>query len=228
MLLLTSHRSGTAATLGLLDLLPINEVSIASFRPIQAALAIALFAAAIGVATAGLLSFTVAIAIAVAAYAALGLVPAREFYTQIEWPVIVMLACLLPIGAAFDQVGGTALVAKTIVRLTESYAPVVALVALMVVTTTLSDVLNNVATMVIVGPIAIDLGLRLHANPDTFLMGVAVAASCAFLTPIGHKNNTLIMGPGGFRFSDYWRMGLPLELVVPVAAVPALVFSWPL
>ena len=104
----------------------------------------------------------------------------------------------------------------------------VALVAIMAVTMMLSDVLNNVATMVITGPIAIDLGQQLGANPDTFLMGVAIAASCAFLTPIGHKNNTLIMGPGGFRFSDYWRMGLPLELVVLAVAVPMLLWVWPL
>ena len=84
------------------------------------------------------------------------------------------------------------------------------------------------ATMVITGPIAIDLAHRLEVNPDTFLMGVAVACSCAFLTPIGHKNNTLIMGPGGFRFADYWRMGLPLEIVVLVVAVPMLLLVWPL
>lgn len=228
VLLLTSSRPASRSTLRLLGLLAINQLGVTAFRPVHAALAIGLFAAAIIAATTGLTSFTIAIAIAVAAYAALGLVPAREFYDQIDWSVIVMLACLLPIGSAFDQVGGTALVANGIVRLTDAYAPVVALVALMVVTMTLSDVLNNVATMVIAGPIAIDLGQRLGANPDTFLMGVAVAASCAFLTPIGHKNNTLIMGPGGFHFSDYWRMGLPLELVVLAVSVPALLIFWPL
>ena len=187
-----------------------------------------MFIAAIAVASFGLISFTVAIAIAVAAYAALGIVPAREFYETIEWSVVVMLACLLPIGAAFDRVGGTALVAGTIGEMTAGHSPVIALVALMAATMMLSDVLNNVATMVITGPIAIDLAHRLDANPDTFLMGVAIAASCAFLTPIGHKNNTLIMGPGGFRFSDYWRMGLPLELVVLAVAVPMLLIVWPL
>ncbi|WP_119299468.1 SLC13 family permease [Dongia deserti] len=228
MLLLTSSRSAAGLTLNLLGLLPINQLGIARFRPLDAALAIGLFAAAIAAATVGLTPFTIAIAIAVVAYAALGLVPAREFYEQIDWSVIVMLACLLPIGAAFEQVGGAALVADGITRLTGSYGPVVALVALMIATMTLSDMLNNVATIVVAGPIAIDVAQRLEVNPDTFLMGVAVAASCAFLTPIGHKNNTLIMGPGGFRFSDYWRMGLPLELVVLTVAVPALLIFWPL
>jgi di/tricarboxylate transporter len=209
-----------------LGLVAINRVNIAPFKPINAALAVLLFVGAIAVGTLGYLSFPVAIAIAIVAYAGLGLVPAREFYTQIEWPVVVMLACLLPLGMAFERVGGTSLIANGIADVAQGYSPIVALLIIMIVTMTLSDVLNNVATIVITGPIAIDLANRLDSNPDTFLMGTAIAASCAFLTPIGHKNNTLIMGPGGFRFSDYWRMGLPLEIVVLAVSVPALVFFW--
>ncbi|WP_416898500.1 MAG: SLC13 family permease [Minwuia sp.] len=227
-LLITGRPAGWTVILDQLGLVAVNRISVAGFKPFNAALAVGLFAGAIAVATAGLLSFTVAIAIAVAGYAAFGLVPAREFYSRIEWPVVVMLACLLPLGAAFEQVGGTALIANSIAGWTAEHSAVVALVAIMVVTLTLSDVLNNVATMVITGPIAIDLAQRLDANPDTFLMGVAISASCAFLTPIGHKNNTLIMGPGGFRFSDYWRMGLPLEAVVLAVSVPMLLIVWPL
>jgi len=228
VLLLAGAGADSTATLDTLGLIAVSRISVATFRPWKVAATLGLFAAAIAVASFGLLSFTVAIAIAVAAYAALGLVPAREFYQTIEWPVVVMLACLLPIGAAFDRVGGTALIAGAIGQMAEGHSPVIALVALMAATMILSDVLNNVATMVITGPIAIDLAHRLGANPDTFLMGVAIAASCAFLSPIGHKNNTLIMGPGGFRFSDYWRMGLPLELVVLAVAVPMLLIVWPL
>ncbi|HRK63642.1 MAG TPA: SLC13 family permease [Terricaulis sp.] len=228
VLLLTGRGVTAAATLDQFGLIAVDRVSVAPFKPRTAAIVAALFAGAIVVATLGWLSFTVAIALAVVAYAALGIVPARDFYTSIEWPVVVMLACLLPIGSAFDAVGGTELVAGAIADLTEDGAPVIALIAIMVATMMLSDVLNNVATMVITGPIAIDLAQRLGVNPDTFLMGVAIAASCAFLTPIGHKNNTLIMGPGGFRFSDYWRMGLPLEVVVLAVAVPMLLIVWPL
>jgi di/tricarboxylate transporter len=228
VLLLSGRGVAGAAMLDQFGLIAVDRVSVAPFKPRTAAIVVALFVGAIAVATLGWLSFTVSIAIAVAAYAALGIVPAREFYTNIEWPVVVMLACLLPVGAAFDDVGGTELVAGSIVQLTQDGAPVIALIALMLATMILSDVLNNVATMIITGPIAIDLAQRLGVNPDTFLMGVAIAASCAFLTPIGHKNNTLIMGPGGFRFSDYWRMGLPLEVVVLVVAVPMLLWIWPL
>jgi di/tricarboxylate transporter len=98
----------------------------------------------------------------------------------------------------------------------------------MIITMTLSDVLNNVATALIAAPIAVDMANRLGANPDAFLMGVAVAASCAFLTPIGHKNNTIILGPGGYKFGDYWRMGLPLEVLVLVVGIPAIITVWPL
>jgi len=140
----------------------------------------------------------------------------------------VMLACLLPIGSAFGTLGGTALIAESIAQLSMGTSPIIALIVLMIVTMTLSDALNNVATIIIMGPVAIDLALRLNVNPDTFLMGAAVASACAFLTPIGHKNNTLIMGPGGFRFSDYWQMGLPLEILVLAVGVPMLLVVWPL
>jgi di/tricarboxylate transporter len=112
--------------------------------------------------------------------------------------------------------------------LSQGYSAVVVLVLLMVITMTLSDVMNNTATAVIAAPIAIEIAVRLNVNPDPFLMAVAVAASAAFLTPIGHKNNTLIMGPGGYRFGDYWRMGLPLEVLIIAVGVPAILWAWPL
>jgi di/tricarboxylate transporter len=99
---------------------------------------------------------------------------------------------------------------------------------LMVVTMTLSDVLNNTATSIVAAPVAIELAQRLGVSPDSFLMAVAIAASCAFLTPIGHKNNTLILGAGGYSFGDYWRMGLPLEILVVIVSVPMILVVWPL
>jgi di/tricarboxylate transporter len=98
----------------------------------------------------------------------------------------------------------------------------------MVITMTLSDVMNNTATTVVAAPIAMEIAGRLGVSPDPFLMTVAVAASCAFLTPIGHKNNTLILGPGGYRFGDYWRMGLPLEVLIVLVSVPMILLVWPL
>ena len=105
---------------------------------------------------------------------------------------------------------------------------VVVLTLFMITTMSLSDVLNNTATTIIAAPVAMKIAERLAVNPDPFLMAVAVAASCAFLTPIGHKNNTLILGPGGYHFSDYWRMGLPLEILVLVESIPTILVVWPL
>jgi len=152
----------------------------------------------------------------------------REVYDAVEWPVIVLLGCMIPIGAALQSTGGTALVAEGIVGLAGGHSPVVVLTLLIIVTMTLSDVMNNTATAVIAAPIAIEIAASLGVNADPFLMGVAVAASSAFLTPIGHKNNTLILGPGGYRFGDYWRMGLPLEVLVVAVAVPMILVVWPL
>jgi len=140
----------------------------------------------------------------------------------------VLLGSMIPIGAALQTTGGTALIADGIVNVAAGYSPAVVLTLLVIVTMTLSDVMNNTATAVIAAPVAVDIAARLNVNPDPFLMGVAVAASCAFLTPIGHKNNTLIMGPGGYRFGDYWRMGLPLEIIIVVVSVPTILLVWPL
>ena len=93
---------------------------------------------------------------------------------------------------------------------------------------TLSDIMNNAATAVLAAPIAYGIANELGANPDSFLMAVAVGASCAFLTPIGHQNNTLILGPGGYHFGDYWRLGLPLEILVTAVAIPTILIFWPL
>jgi len=158
----------------------------------------------------------------------LDIVPLQEVYSQVEWPVIVLLGSMIPLGTALEDAGGTALIAREIIDYTAGYHPAVILTVLMVVIMTLSDVLNNTATAVVGAPIALDMATRLEVNPDPFLMAVAVAASCAFLTPIGHKNNTLIMGPGGYKFGDYWRMGLPLEVLIVAVSIPSILLFWPL
>lgn len=194
----------------------------------KAWLAVGLFAAAIISASLGWLYLPVALAAVVASYVMFNIVQARHVYDSIEWPVIVLLGSMIPIGGALESSGGTALIADAITTLSAGHSPVVVLTLLMVITMTLSDVMNNTATAVIAAPIAVDIANQLQVNADPFLMVVAVAASCAFLTPIGHKNNTLIMGPGGYRFGDYWRMGLPLELLVIAVSIPMIMWVWPL
>ncbi len=207
--------------------LPLQARDLQLVQRNKAWIAVASFIAAITAATAGLIHLPEALALVCMVMIGFNIVPLREIYTSIEWPVIILLGSMIPIGSALEASGGTALIAQEIINFAAGYGPVIVLTLLMIVTMTLSDVLNNTATTIIAAPIAIDIANRLSVNPDPFLMAVAVAASCAFLTPIGHKNNTLIMGPGGYRFGDYWRMGLPLEIIVVVVSIPMILIVWP-
>ncbi|MGB3405872.1 MAG: SLC13 family permease [Jannaschia sp.] len=190
--------------------------------------AVGVFALAVIAASFGLVDLTVALGVVVVAYVVSRIVPLQELYDHIEWPVVVLLGSMIPLGAALETSGGTQLIAGGLTTLTAGQPAWVALLVLMVVTMTLSDVLNNTATAIVAAPVGIQMARTLDVNPDPFLMAVAVAASCAFLTPIGHKNNTLILGPGGYGFGDYWRMGLPLEILVVAVSVPSILFFWPL
>ncbi len=213
---------------GRLSLLPLVDRGHRVIQREKVWLAVGLFAAAITAASVGVVYLPIALGCVAAAYVLFNIVPVRDVYQSIEWPVIVLLGSMIPIGSALHATGGTALIANGIVDVSAGFSPAIVLLLLVIVTMTLSDVMNNTATAVIAAPIAIEIAARLNVSPDPFLMGVAVAASCAFLTPIGHKNNTLIMGPGGYRFGDYWRMGLPLEILIVAISVPTILFVWPL
>ena len=190
--------------------------------------AIAMFAAAVTAASLGLVYLPVALGLVVIGFVLAKILPIREIYDHVEWPVVVLLGSMVPLGQALETSGGTKLIASGLVNVTEGLPAWAVLTVIMVVTMSLSDVLNNTATAIVAAPIGIEMAGKLGANPDPFLMAVAVAASCAFLTPIGHKNNTLILGPGGYRFGDYWRMGLPLEILVVAVSVPLILLFWPL
>lgn len=156
-------------------------------------------------------------------------VPSRSLYQVIDWPVIVLLAALIPVASVMQSTGTADLIARGL--LATSMAQENAMIALgliLIVTMTLSDLMNNTATAAVMCPIALSTANQLGVNPDTFLMAVAVGASCAFLTPIGHQNNTLILGLGGFQFGDYWRLGGPLELLIFAVSMPMLLWVWPL
>jgi di/tricarboxylate transporter len=210
-----------------LGCLPLKERDLQVVQRHKAWITVASFVLAIAAATSGIVHLPEALALVCMVMIGFNIVPLKEIYTSIEWPVIVLLGSMIPIGSALEASGGTALIAQQIIEFAAGYGPLVVLALLMIVTMTLSDVLNNTATTVIAAPIAIDIAARLSVNPDPFLMAVAIAASCAFLTPIGHKNNTLVMGPGGYRFGDYWRMGLPLEIIVIAVSLPMILIVWP-
>jgi di/tricarboxylate transporter len=207
---------------------PLAERGLQVVQRQNAILTVGIFGTAVIAASFGVVDLAVALAAAVALLVALRVVQLRNLYESVEWPVIVLLGSMIPIGHALETSGSTGLIASAILNLSAGLTPVMILTVLMIVTMTLSDVMNNVATAVIAAPIALDIAERLGVNPDPFLMAVAVASSCAFLTPIGHRNNTLIMGPGGYHFGDYWRMGLPLEILVIATGVPMILWVWPL
>jgi len=183
---------------------------------------------AIGGAAFGLLPAAVSFALGVLASMALRTVPPRSVYTAIDWPVIVLLAALIPVAGAMASTGTADLIARFLLTIVAQGNAVAALALILVVTMFLSDLMNNAATAAVMCPIALGTAGALGVNPDSFLMAVAIGASCAFLTPIGHQNNTLILGPGGFHFGDYWRLGLPLEILVAAVSIPLLLLVWPL
>jgi len=220
-----SHTDEVAAWLGVL---PLAERGLAVTKQAKAGLAAGIFAAAVVAASLGWLYLPIALGCVVVAYVLARILPLSEIYDHVEWPVIVLLGSMIPLGAALEEAGGTELIAQALVGMTAGLPAWVALTALMAVTMTLSDVLNNTATAIVAAPVGLSMAQAMGVSPDPFLMAVAVAASCAFLTPIGHKNNTLILGPGGYRFGDYWRLGLPLEILVVATGVPLILLFWPL
>ena len=228
ILLLLTPGDTSAAVIDWLGCLPLADQGVAMTRADKLWPAVGIFVAAIAAASFGLIDLPVALGIVVVGYVATGVLPLQDIYSHIEWPVIVLLGAMIPLGAALQSSGGTDLIARGLVDLSYGAPAWVALLLLMVVTMSLSDMLNNTATAIVAGPVGISMARSLDASPDPFLMAVAVASSCAFLTPIGHKNNMLILGPGGYAFGDYWRMGLPLELLVIAVGLPAILIFWPL
>ena len=157
-----------------------------------------------------------------------GGLPAREAYTHIEWPILIMIACLIPVSDALRTTGGTDLMATWLSGVASMLPAWGAVALIMVAAMAVTPFLNNAATVLVMAPIAATFATNLHYRPDAFLMAVAVGAGSDFLTPIGHQCNTLVMGPGGYRFGDYARLGAPLSLIVILVGVPLILLVWPL
>ncbi|MBV1865541.1 MAG: SLC13 family permease [Rhodobacteraceae bacterium] len=228
ILLLLTPADTTGEVIDWLGCLPLAERGLNVTQNGKTWMAIGFFATAVAAASFGLVYLPVALGVVVSLYVLTRIVPLAEVYNHVNWPVVVLLGSMIPLGQALERSGGTQLIANSLIDLTAGMAPWVILTVLMVVTMTLSDVLNNTATTIVAAPVGIKMAESLGVNADPFLMAVAVAASCAFLTPIGHKNNTLILGPGGYRFGDYWRTGLPLEVLIVTVSIPAILVFWPL
>lgn len=194
----------------------------------KALMATGIMVVSVAVAALGLLPAAVSFAAGVLASMALRTVPLRSVYEAVDWPVVVLLGALLPVAGAMQSTGAANFMASLLLENVAQGNALVGLAVIMITTMILTDLMNNAATAAVMAPIGLGAAVQLGVNPDTFLMAVAIGSSCAFLTPIGHQNNTLILGPGGFRFGDYWRMGLPTDLLVILLSLPLLVWFWPL
>ncbi len=189
--------------------------------------ALVIFFGAIVCAVIGLASLPVCLGAAVVLMVVFQVVPPRDLYKGVDWAVVVLLGAMIPLGGALEATGVTGLLVNSLMQFMGG-APLWGVIgAFLIITMTLSDILNNAATAILMAPVAKSVAISLSANIDPFLMAVAIGASCAFLTPIGHQNNALVMGPGGYRFSDYWRIGLPLEAIIVLVATPLILLFWP-
>ena len=211
-----------------LELIPLakRNVKVGVFSKVG--LALLIFSSAIALSMFGILPITLAFVGAILMYIFTGILPIRELYQQIDWPIIVLLGAMIPVSNALQTTASTELIADFMINMTYNLPSWFILALIMIITMTLSDIINNAATALIMAPIAVEIAISMGGSIDPFLMSVAVGASCAFLTPIGHQCNALVLGPGGYRFSDYWRMGLPLEILIVILGTPLILYFWPL
>lgn len=227
VLLLQGSEGALSEVMQSLALLPLATRKLRFGAPPRLALGVATFAAAVVLVTVGVLPVQLAFAAAAVVMLTFGLLSLKQAYDSVDWPVIMLLACMMPVGYALESTGGAQTLANLVTNIAGNSGPIVALAVVMVGAMTLSDVINNAAAAVLLAPIGISVAESLGVSSDPFLIAIALGASCAFLTPIGHQSNTLVMGPGGYRFSDYWRVGLPLQIAIFIVALPMILRVWP-
>ncbi|HCG39528.1 MAG TPA: SLC13 family permease [Pseudomonas sp.] len=228
ILLLQAREDALQSSLNSLGCLPLASRGLSITTPRNVLLASAIFAITLATIAIGLVPAATALVTGALVMILVGLIPMGRIYDSIDMSVIVLVAAMLPVGQALETSGGSQLIADALLSVGHSLPPAATLALLMVAVMLISNVVNNAAAAVLAAPVAISLARGMDASVDPFLMAVAIGASCAFLTPIGHQSNTLVMAPGGYRFGDYWRLGLPLSILVVLCAVPAILWIWPL
>lgn len=228
ILLLQTREDALQSSLNSLGCLPLASRGLSITTPRNVLLASAIFAITLATIAFGLVPAATALVTGALVMILVGLIPVGRIYDSIDMSVIVLVAAMLPVGQALETSGGSQLIAEALLSVGHSLPPAATLALLMVAVMLISNVVNNAAAAVLAAPVAISLARGMEVSVDPFLMAVAIAASCAFLTPIGHQSNTLVMAPGGYRFGDYWRLGLPLSILVVLCAVPAILWIWPL
>jgi di/tricarboxylate transporter len=226
VLLLEGPKNDLPDTIAKLGCLPLADRKL-ELSPRRVVLPFAVFVAAVALVLFGVTSAAIAFVIGATAMVALGFMPARDVYSTIEWPVIVLLAALIPVARALETTGVAELAADVLVMTGGALPPHAILAVVLVATMAITPLLNNAATVLLMAPIAHNVAENVGVDSAAFLMAVAIGASCDFLTPFGHQNNTLILGPGGYRFGDFWKLGLPIDVIILLVAVPLLPIVFP-
>jgi len=228
VIVLQGNRASMPEVLREFGCLPLAERPILLGSVRRGIVPVAILAAAMGATAFGVIPVAVAFFAAAVAMVAFNVVPLREVYSAMDGPILIMLAALIPVSDSLRTSGATDVIAAHLAELGTALPGYGALALILVCAMAVTPFLNNAATVLVMAPIAAGFAQGLGYKPEAFLMAVAIGAGCDFLTPIGHQCNTLVMGPGGYRFSDYPRLGLPLSILVIIVAVPALLVVWPL
>lgn len=226
VLMVQGETEAMAEALVRLDCLELAESELTSRRRVDS-IPLAIFIGAILVTAFGIVRIEVSLVAAVLCMVLLNRVSVKDIYEKVDWPVIVLLGAMIPVGGALEASGTTQLIAETVINMGGELGPVAIVGLLMATAMGLSNIVNNAAAAVLMAPLALRMASGVGMNPDPLLMAVAVGSSAAFLTPIGHQSNLLVMGPGGYEFGDYWRLGVPVSIVVLVTGVPAILWVWP-
>ena len=226
VLLLQGPGKNLSEILANMKALPLAERGVRILSKGNAFISLGIFACALALTTLGLLSIHIAFITAAACMILTKILSLREAYESVDWPIIVLLASLIPVGSALETSGGAESIANLTIQMSQYLSPVFLLSIILIITMLLTNIINNAAAAVLMCPIAFRVAESSGGSVDAFLMAVAVGSSAAFLTPIGHQSNTLVMGPGGYHFGDYWKLGLPLSIITVLAAVPLILFIW--
>ncbi len=228
VLLLQGNRQSLPETLNLLGCLPLANRAIPQAHRARLLPAALTFLAAITVTALDILPSQISFSVAVVLLLIWRVIPLRRAYASIEGSIVVLIGSFITVGQALETTGAATVLSAILVEKMAGFPSWAVLGVLLMITMLLTDVINNSATAVIMAPIAVGVARSLECNIDPFLMAVAIGCSCTFLTPIGHHSNTLVMGPGGYHFKDYWRVGLLLDVLIVLTTVPMLMWVWPL
>lgn len=227
VLLFQIQQSNIHDTFQQLNLTLLNDREIFFNKKRYLLAAILIFLAAILLSTLDILRIEIALTLAAATFAVFKFVRLRELYQSIDWPILVLLGAIIPVAEALETTGTADHISNILLAYSEHMSAYVIVASVLITTMFLANLVNK-ASAVLMAPIAINIANNLDVSADPLLMAVAIGATCAFLTPIGHQSNTLVMGPGGYQFTDYWKLGLPLSIIIIFISVPAILWAWPM